>query len=81
MRRRRSRESVPDFFDEVPLGVKSLKFIKHLIGAINGGQLDLVSVAHALVKVGDPLLSRQFNKIVKSGAPFVVSHGRVDSGP
>ena len=55
-------------------------FVQYPICTINGGQLDLVAVAHALVKIGDPLLSPHFNMVVKNGAVFVVGHGGADSG-
>ena len=77
---RQARELVPNSFDEVPLGVKGLEFIQHPIGSVDGSPLDLISVAQTLVKIKDPLLSPQLGKIFKSGALFVVGHGRADSG-
>ena len=80
-RRLRLTKSAPYFFEEVPLWVESLEFIQHPIRAINGGQLDLIFEAHALVKIEDPLLSPQLDIVVEGGAIFAIGHNRADSGP
>ena len=53
---RRTRELAPNFFDKVPLGVEGLEFVQHAVGSVEGGKLDLISVAQALVDIRYPLL-------------------------
>ena len=77
---RHTRELARNFFDEVPLGVEGLEFVQHAVGSVGGGKLDLILLAQALVEIGDPLLSPQFDEIVKSGALLIIGHGGANSG-
>ena len=74
-------EIASNFFNEVPLGVEGLEFVQHAVGSVEGGKLDLISVAQALLEIGDLLLPPQLDMVVKSGAIFIVGHGEADSGP
>ena len=78
---RRTRELAPNFFDKVPLGVEGLEFVQHAVGSVEGGKLDLVSITLALMKIGKPLPSLQFDEVIERGAVFEVSHRRADSYP
>ena len=75
------REPTLDFFDKVPLGVEGLELVQHAVGSVEGSKLDLIAVALTLMKIKDPLLSPQFDEIVKSGALLIIGHGEADSGP
>ena len=75
------RELAPDFFDEVPLGVEGLELVQHAVGSIEGSKLDLIVITHALVKVGEPLLSLQLYEVIKRGAVLEIGHRGADSCP
>ena len=76
-----TRHLAPDFLDEIPLRVEGTKPIQCAIGSVEGGKLDLVSITLALMKIGKPLPSLQFDEVIERGAVFEVSHRGADSYP
>ena len=74
-----ARHLAANLLDKVPLGVEGLEPIQRSIGSFDHGMRDLVPIPHALMVVGEPLLSLPRYKIIKRGAVFEISHRGADS--